>query len=191
MKKAYEVESSSLCGTVAARQDFVTREPSSDLLQFLRSKNILPNGYFSLEEPDGTYTFYSVSRSGVLYTLNLEPAALSADDVWEKLDRIQKISREVFEQAQESLWDARRLARGLPTSRELKPVAEQFYKDYTQHYAEGRWKTVARYDEETIRHILNIVCSNLQGGGKNQQAAWDRMFRDLVQAKVFRTQRDI
>ena len=33
-------------------------EPSSDLLQFLRSKNILPNGYFSLEEPDGTYTFY-------------------------------------------------------------------------------------------------------------------------------------
>ena len=25
-------------------------EPSSDLLQFLRSKNILPNGYFSLEE---------------------------------------------------------------------------------------------------------------------------------------------
>ena len=32
-------------------------EPSSDLLQFLRSKNILPNGYFSLEEPDGTYTF--------------------------------------------------------------------------------------------------------------------------------------
>ncbi len=38
-------------------------EPSSDLLQFLRSKNILPNGYFSLEEPDGTYTFYSVSRS--------------------------------------------------------------------------------------------------------------------------------
>ena len=109
-------------------------EPSSDLLQFLRSKNILPNGYFSLEEPDGTYTFYSVSRSGVLYTLDLEPAALSADDVWEKLDRIQKISREVFEQAQESLWDARRLARGLPTSRELKPVAEQFYKDYTQHY---------------------------------------------------------
>ena len=108
-------------------------EPSSDLLQFLRSKNILPNGYFSLEEPDGTYTFYSVSRSGVLYTLDLEPAALSADDVWEKLDRIQKISREVFEQAQESLWDARRLARGLPTSRELKPVAEQFYKDYTQH----------------------------------------------------------
>ena len=89
-------------------------EPSSDLLQFLRSKNILPNGYFSLEEPDGTYTFYSVSRSGVLYTLDLEPAALSADDVWEKLDRIQKISREVFEQAQESLWDARRLARGLP-----------------------------------------------------------------------------
>ena len=82
-------------------------EPSSDLLQFLRSKNILPNGYFSLEEPDGTYTFYSVSRSGVLYTLNLEPAALSADDVWEKLDRIQKISREVFEQAQEPLWDAR------------------------------------------------------------------------------------
>lgn len=141
-------------------------EPSSDLLQFLRSKNILPNGYFSLEEPDGTYTFYSVSRSGVLYTLDLEPAALSADDVWEKLDRIQKISREVFEQAQESLWDARRLARGLPTSRELKPVAEQFYKDYTQHYAEGRWKTAARYDEETIRHILNIVCSNLQGGGK-------------------------
>lgn len=70
-------------------------EPSSDLLQFLRSKNILPNGYFSLEEPDGTYTFYSVSRSGVLYTLDLEPAALSADDVWEKLDRIQKISREV------------------------------------------------------------------------------------------------
>lgn len=67
-------------------------EPSSDLLQFLRSKNILPNGYFSLEEPDGTYTFYSVSRSGVLYTLDLEPAALSADDVWEKLDRIQKIS---------------------------------------------------------------------------------------------------
>ena len=166
-------------------------EPSSDLLQFLRSKNILPNGYFYLEEPDGTYTFYSVSRSGVLYTLNLEPAALSADDVWEKLDRIQKISREVFEQAQESLWDARRLARGLPTSRELKPVAEQFYKDYTQHYAEGLWKTAARYDEETIRHILNIVCSNLQGGGKNQQAAWDRMFRDLVQAKVFRTQRDI
>ena len=154
-------------------------EPSSDLLQFLRSKNILPNGYFSLEEPDGTYTFYSVSRSGVLYTLDLEPAALSADDVWEKLDRIQKISREVFEQAQESLWDARRLARGLPTSRELKPVAER------------RWKTAARYDEETIRHILNIVCSNLQGGGKNQQAAWDRMFRDLVQAKVFRTQRDI
>ena len=97
-------------------------EPSSDLLQFLRSKNILPNGYFSLEEPDGTYTFYSVSRSGVLYTLDLEPAALSADDVWEKLDRIQKISREVFEQAQESLWDARRLARGLPTSRELKPT---------------------------------------------------------------------
>lgn len=141
-------------------------EPSSDLLQFLRSKNILPNGYFSLEEPDGTYTFYSVSRSGVLYTLDLEPAALSADDVWEKLDRIQKISREVFEQAQESLWDARRLARGLPTSRELKPVAEQFYKDYTQHYAEGRWKTAARYDEETIRHILNIVCSNLQGGGQ-------------------------
>ena len=47
-------------------------EPSSDLLQFLRSKNILPNGYFSLEEPDGTYTFYSVSRSGVLYTLDLE-----------------------------------------------------------------------------------------------------------------------
>ena len=122
-------------------------EPSSDLLQFLRSKNILPNGYFSLEEPDGTYTFYSVSRSGVLYTLDLEPAALSADDVWEKLDRIQKISREVFEQAQESLWDARRLARGLPTSRELKPVAEQFYKDYTQHYAEGRWKTAARYDD--------------------------------------------
>lgn len=71
-------------------------EPSSDLLQFLRSKNILPNGYFSLEEPDGTYTFYSVSRSGVLYTLDLEPAALSADDVWEKLDRIQKISREVL-----------------------------------------------------------------------------------------------
>ena len=65
------------------------------------------------------------------------------------------------------------------------------HKDYTQHYAEGRWKTAARYDEETIRHILNIVCSNLQGGGKNQQAAWDRMFRDLVQAKVFRTQRDI
>ena len=26
-------------------------EPSSNLLQFLRSKNILPNGYFSLEEP--------------------------------------------------------------------------------------------------------------------------------------------
>ena len=89
-------------------------EPSSDLLQFLRSKNILPNGYFSLEEPDGTYTFYSVSRSGVLYTLDLEPAALSADDVWEKLDRIQKISREVFEQAQESLWDARRLRAACP-----------------------------------------------------------------------------
>ena len=65
-------------------------EPSSDLLQFLRSKNILPNGYFSLEEPDGTYTFYSVSRSGVLYTLDLEPAALSADDVWEKLTVFKK-----------------------------------------------------------------------------------------------------
>ena len=71
-----------------------------------------------------------VSRSGVLYTLDLEPAALSADDVWEKLDRIQKSSREVFEQAQESLWDARRLdvykrqarGRGLRSHRYIRTI---------------------------------------------------------------------
>ena len=140
-------------------------EPSSDLLQFLRSKNILPNGYFSLEEPDGTYTFYSVSRSGVLYTLDLEPAALSADDVWEKLDRIQKISREVFEQAQESLWDARRLARGLPTSRELKPVAEQFYKDCAYRVLVKVLRELERGNSEfTLKNIhpfSNPICQRI------------------------------
>ena len=63
-------------------------EPSSDLLQFLRSKNILPNGYFSLEEPDGTYTFYSVSRSGVLYTLSFQAPDFYVKHGWVVFGRV-------------------------------------------------------------------------------------------------------
>ena len=164
-------------------------ELSVDLLRFLRSKSIQPGGYFSLAAPDGARTCYGVSRSGGLYTLELEPASLSANDIWENLDCIQKISRETFVQAQEALWDARRLARGLPTNRELRPAAEQFYEEYSHCYAAGRWKSIARYDEETIRRILNLACSALPEAGGKRQAVWDKMFREVVQAKVFRQQR--
>ena len=139
-------------------------EPSSDLLQFLRSKNILPNGYFSLEEPDGTYTFYSVSRSGVLYTLDLEPAALSADDVWEKLDRIQKISREVFEQAQESLWDTFGGWRAACPPAGAEAGWNSFTRTTHSIMRKARWKTAARYDEETIQHSEYRLFESARGG---------------------------
>ena len=72
------------------------------------------------------------------------------------------------------------------TSAELEPAARFFAREYTLRYAQGRWKEIGRYDEETMRRILHRSLELLGGAAlppRERRSRLEEMFRDAVQAR--------
>ena len=72
-------------------------------LQYLRLKGIRPGGCFCFgSEPE---RLYRVTKSGRLLNLADEPAELTENDFWERLDELCPVAEEKFGEARRRLLD--------------------------------------------------------------------------------------
>lgn len=130
---------------------------------------------------------YAVSRTCQFIGLDGEAAALSEDEIWERYDAVEKISRAEYEAAQAEYRDRVWRSRGQPDARELDELAPVFLEEYCGHYADGHWKAVCRYDEETLRRLLDKTVDALfppPPAGRERQKKYQAMYRDLVLTKA-------
>lgn len=153
-------------------------------LQYLRLKGIRPGGCFCFgSEPE---RLYRVTKSGRLLNLADEPAELTENDFWERLDELCPVAEEKFGEARRRLLDRIWASKGKMTSAGLEPAARFFAREYTLRYAQGRWKEIGRYDEETMRRILHRSLELLGGAAlppRERRSRLEEMFRDAVQAR--------
>lgn len=136
---------------------------------------------------DRADAYYAVSRTCQFIGLDGEPAALSEDEIWERYDAVEKISRAEYEAAQAEYRDKVWRSRGQPDARELDELAPVFVEEYCRHYADGHWKAVCMYDEETLRRLLDKTVDALflsPPTGRERQKKYQAMYRDLVLAKA-------
>ena len=166
-------------------------EKQKGYMDLLRSRGVFARGFFQIGSDPAAC--YGVTRGGALYGLDLEPAALGENEIWEQLEQIRRISKEEFEAAQEQYWDARRAARGAPTNAQLQPLAARFAAEYAHSYALGRWKTAAGFSEETLRRIAAraaaLLAAEKRLGPGRQKKLFRRMFADLARARAERMAR--
>lgn len=162
----------------------VTAEKPAQITM-LEAKGISARDYFRFR--DGADEYYAVSRTYQFIGLDGEPAALSEDKIWERYDAIEKISRVEYETAQADYRDRLWRSRGQPDARELDELAPVFLEEYCGHYADGHWKAVCRYDEETLRRLLDKTVDALfvsPPTARERQKKYQAMYRDLVLTKA-------
>ncbi|WP_418666939.1 hypothetical protein [Allofournierella sp.] len=154
-------------------------EQRKDMLYLLKSRGVCARGFFQIGSDPGAC--YGVSRGGAVYGLDLGPAPLDENDIWERLEQIHPISKAEFEAAQSR-------HRGAPTAAQLEPLAQWFAAEYSGRHALGRWKAAARYGEETMRRIAGRAAGLLAAeralDRAGQKRLRDRMFADLARARA-------
>lgn len=153
-------------------------------MTMLETKGVYARDYFRFRgTPDACY---AVTRSWQFIGLDGEAAALSEDEIWERYDDIERISRTEYEGLQAEYRDRIWRARGQPDARELEALAPAFLDEYCNRHADGRWKAVCRYDEETLRRLLDRAVEALapEGGARERQKKYQQMYKDLVLAKA-------
>lgn len=154
-------------------------------MAMLEAKGIYSRDYFRFA--DGLGGCYAVSRNYVFIGLDGEPADLSEDDLWERYDAIEKISKGAFERAQAEYRDALWHSRGQPDAQELEALALLFLDAYRNHYGENRWRQVCGYDEETIRRLLDRVIDAFfpePPTAAQRQKKYQALYRELVLVKA-------
>ena len=155
-------------------------------LTMLEAKGIFARDCFRFQDQPEVY--YCITRNKRFVGLNGEEMPLSEDDIWERYDIIEKISRAAFAQAQSEYRDRLWQARGQPNTLELASLAPAFLDAYCNHYEDRKWQAVCRYEEETFRRLLDLSMETLfpheAGTYRDRQRTYQQMYRDLVLAKA-------
>ena len=111
-------------------------------LTMLEAKGIFARDCFRFQDQPEVY--YCITRNKRFVGLNGEEMPLSEDDIWERYDIIEKISRAAFAQAQSEYRDRLWQARGQPNTLELASLAPAFLDAYCNHYEDRKWQAVCR-----------------------------------------------
>lgn len=162
----------------------MARQDKPPQMTMLEAKGVYARDFFRFRGMPGAC--YAVTRSFQFIGLDGEAAALSEDDIWEQYDRIERISREEYQRAQAEYRDAIWRSRGQPDDQELDALAPAFLEEYANRFGEGRWKAVCRYDEETLRRLLEKAVDALlpEAGPRERQKKFQQMYKELVLAKA-------
>lgn len=154
-------------------------------MPFLEAKGIFARGCFRFsKEPE---VCYSVTRSFQLLGMNGEDAGLEENDLWERYEELEPVTKEEFEAARVRSLDKLHLSRGQPTEQMVEYIAHAFAEEYGLSWEQGRWQVVCRYDEETVRRIAFCAAALLAGERASpamRQKKAEAIFRDVVLAKV-------
>lgn len=161
------------------------RVPKPPQMAMLEAKGIYSRDCFCFRDEQGGS--YAVSRNYIFVGLDGEPAGLTEDALWERYDAIEKISRREFERAQSEYRDALWRSHGQPDALELEALAPAFLDAYRNHYGDLQWQFVCRYDEETIRRLLDRVIDAFfpePPAPAKRQKKYQALYRELVLAKA-------
>lgn len=152
-------------------------------LRLLETKGVYARGYFSVDGEDGgSPRRFAVTRSGKILGSDGAEAFFTENDIWERYERIHKVSRAAFLEERASRRDAVWKSRGQPTREELSVLAEQFAREYG---SAGEWRAYSRYEEETLRRLAAAAAGRLPAcAGRNPRKEAKRIYRDLILAKT-------
>lgn len=154
-------------------------------LLMLEAKGIHMRDAFRFTDAAGGY--YLITRGGQMTDLSGEMVVLSEDEIWERFDAVERISHTAFEEAQQAYRDAIWRARGQPDTQTLESYGVIFLREYKTNYAAARWKCFCRYDEETLRRLVERVVDAffpMPPDAKTRQKKWQQIYLDLVMAKA-------
>lgn len=155
-------------------------------LMMLEAKGIFIRDCFRFQDQPEVY--YCITRNKRFVGLDGEEIPLSENDIWERYQAIEKISRAAFAQAQSEYRDRIWQARGQPNTMELASLAPVFLDAYCNHYEDRQWQAVCRYEEETLRRLLDLsmeaLFPNDESAHQDRQRKYRQMYRDLVLAKA-------
>ena len=149
-----------------------------DYMYLLECRGIHARGYFRFRDtPDECY---AVTRGYRIYRMDGEPAALTENELWERYEQLERISRETYD-------TARRKLLGQPAEEELSVLAERFVREYGERYTEGAWRILCSYDEETLRKVLEQAAKQMEPENHSKQKALFRnLFREIALARAQR-----
>lgn len=150
-------------------------------IKLLEGREIHPGDAFVIHGETPRYCLLTSSLK--ILELNGEEIHFSENDIWERYEKIEKIELSRFQRARQAFLEQLWQERGKPGPEDISALSDRFLSAWSGDTDGTDWGFLCRYDEETIRRVLDEAADRLTPG-KEKQATFRKMFRAVVTRKA-------